>query len=112
MKKNKSGDVAELKEKSKELKAEFNAAKKASKLLSDEMVYFSRAAKPYTEAKKLLTQYENYQKLDEISSIYEEAKVRHEKAVALAAEEAAKKDAEEKAYREKIKAEKAAKKNK
>lgn len=112
MKKSGNGDVAAAKAKSKELQAKFNAAKKASKLLSDEIANFNRAAKPYNDAKKLLTQYENYQRLDEISAIYEEAKARHEAALEEAAAEAARKDAEEKAYREKIKAEKAAKKNK
>ena len=102
------GDVAAAKAKAKELQAEFNQTKKESKLMSDEIANFSRAAKPYTEARKLLTQSENYQKLDEISAIYEDAKLRHEAALAEAAAEAARKDAEEKAYREKIKAEKAA----
>ncbi len=102
------GNVADAKAKAKELQAEFNQTKKNSKLLSDEIANFNRAAKPYTEAKKLLTQSENYQKLDEISAIYEDAKLRHETALAEAAAEAARKDAEEKAYREKIKAEKAA----
>lgn len=112
MKKSGSGDVAAAKAKSKELSAKFNATKKESKLLSDAIANFNRAAKPYNDAKKLLTQYENYQRLDEISAIYEEAKARHEAALEEAAAEAARKDAEEKAYREKIKAEKAAKKNK
>ena len=78
------------------------------KKLSDETVYFNRAAKPYNEAKKLLTQSENYRKLDEISSVYESAKVRHEEALANAKAEADRKAAEEKAYAEKLKAEKAA----
>lgn len=108
MKKSGNGDVAAAKAKSKALQTEFNAAKKASKQLSDEIANFNRAAKPYNEAKKLLTQSENYQKLDEISAIYDEAKARHSAAIAEAAEEAARKEAEEKAYREKIKAEKAA----
>ena len=76
--------------------------------MQDEFANYNRAAKPYIEAKKIITQSENYQKLDEISAIYDAAKLRHEAAVAKAAEEAALKDAEEKAYREKLKAEKAA----
>lgn len=108
MKKSGNGDVNAAKEKVKKLKAEYNEAKANSKALQDEFANFNRAAKPYNEAKKLLTQSENYQKLDEISAIYEAAKVRHEAAVAKAAEEAARKEAEEKAYREKIKLEKAA----
>ncbi len=108
MKKSGDGDIKAAKEKVKKLKVEFNEAKANSKTLQDEFANFNRAAKPYNEAKKLLTQSENYQKLDEISAIYEAAKVRHEAAVAKAAEEAALKDAEEKAYREKLKLEKAA----
>ncbi|MBP3697298.1 MAG: hypothetical protein J6J45_07120, partial [Clostridia bacterium] len=108
MKKSDKGDVNTSKAKAAKLKVEFNNAKKETKALQDEFANFNRAAKPYNEAKKLLTQSENYQKLDEISAIYEAAKVRHEAAVAKAAEEAARKDAEEKAYREKLKLEKAA----
>lgn len=108
MKKSGKGDVAAAKEKAAKLKVDFNNAKKDTKALQDEFANFNRAAKPYIEAKKILTQSENYQKLDEISAIYDAAKVRHEAAVAKAAEEAARKDAEEKAYREKLKLEKAA----
>ena len=81
-----------------------------TKALRDEITNFETAAKPYITAKKLITQAENYQRLDEISSIYEEAKARHEKAVADAAAEAERKAAEEKAYEAKLKAEKKAKK--
>ena len=108
MKKSGKGDVNASKAKAAKLKVEFNNAKKDTKALQDEFANFNRAAKPYNEAKKLLTQSENYQKLDEISAIYEAAKVRHEATVAKAAEEAERKTAEEKAYREKIKLEKAA----
>ncbi len=94
----------------KEIQAQIKTATAESKALSDEFANFGRAAKPYIEAKKLLTQKENYQKLDEISAIYEAAKVRHEKAIADAAAEAKRIDEEEKAYDEKLKAEKAAKK--
>ena len=71
-------------------------------------IYFG--AKPYLDADKLLKQKENYKHLDDISSHYEEAKARYEKELAEKAAEAARKAAEEKAYDEKIKAEKAAKK--
>ncbi len=108
MKKAGNGDVEAAKAKAAQLKVCFNNAKKETKALQDEFANFNRAAKPFIEAKKVITQSENYQKLDEISAIYDAAKVRHEAAVAKAAEEAALKDAEEKAYREKLKAEKAA----
>ncbi len=108
MKKHHSGNVDAAKAKAARLKKEFNEAKKNSKALQDELVNFNRAAKPYIEAKKILTQSENYQKLDEISAVYDVAKVRNEAALAKAAEETARKAAEEKAYREKLKLEKAA----
>ncbi len=99
---------AEAKAKAKELKAELKAARDESKKISDEFANFSRAAKPFNEAKKLLTQSENYEKLDEIAAVYEEAKARHEAALEAAKAEADRKAAEEKAYAEKLKAEKAA----
>lgn len=86
------------------LRAELKAESKKSKNLSDAYAVFARAAKPYNDAKKLLTQSENYGRLDEISAIYEAAKARHEKAVADAAAEAERIAAEEKAYDEKMKA--------
>jgi len=105
--KNKS-EVKEAKAKVKELQAKLKAETENAKNLRDESALFNRTAKPYINAKKLLTQSENYQKLGEISSVYEEAKARHEKAVADAAAEAKRKAAEEKAYEAKLKAEKAA----
>lgn len=105
--KNKS-EVKAAKAKVKELQAKLKAETENAKNLRDESALFNRTAKPYINAKKLLTQSENYQKLGEISSVYEEAKARHEKAVADAAAEAKRKAAEEKAYEAKLKAEKAA----
>ncbi len=105
--KNKS-EVKASKAKVKELQAKLKAETENAKNLRDESALFNRTAKPYINAKKLLTQSENYQKLGEISSVYEEAKARHEKAVADAAAEAKRKAAEEKAYEAKLKAEKAA----
>lgn len=86
------------------LRAELKAENKKAKKLSDAYAIFARAAKPYNDAKKLLTQSENYGRLDEISSIYEAAKARHKKAMADAAAEAERIAAEEKAYDEKMKA--------
>ena len=86
------------------LRAELKADSKKAKSLSDSYAVFARAAKPYNDAKKLLTQSENYGRLDEISSIYEAAKARHQKALADAAAEAERIAAEEKAYDEKLKA--------
>lgn len=103
--------------KAKELKAEIDAeqvkrkqARKDSKAEMDRHAYFNRAAKPYLDAEKLIKQQENYSHFDEIAAMYDEAKVRHEAAMAEAAAEAARLKAEEDALNAKIKAEKAAKK--
>ncbi len=90
------------------VQAELKKVREEAKALSDKFANFQIAAKPYIEAKKLLTQSENYEKIDEIAAVYEAAKERHEEAVAKAKEEAERKAAEEKAYSEKLKAEKAA----
>ncbi len=103
--------------KAKELKAEIDAeqvkrkqARKDSKAEMDRHAYFNRAAKPYLDAEKLIKQQENYSHFDEIAAMYDEAKVRHEAAMAEATAEAARLKAEEDALNAKIKAEKAAKK--
>ncbi len=49
-----------------------------SKAEMDKHAQFNRAAKPYVDAKKVLTQYENFQHLDEIAAQYDEAKARAE----------------------------------
>ena len=103
--------------KAKEFKAEIDAeqikrkqARNASKAEMDRHAYFNRAAKPYLDAEKLIKQQENYSHFDEIAAMYDDAKVRHEAALAEAAAEAARIKAEEDALNAKIKAEKAAKK--
>ena len=102
--------VDELKAKIKKLQAELKEARKATKAESDHQADFARAAKPYLDAEKLLTQKENYSHYDNINAQYEVSKERHEKAVAKAAAEAEKKRKEEDALNAKIKAEKKAKK--
>ncbi len=84
---------------------------KIKKATNDNSVY-NRAAKPIIKARKLVTQSENYARFDEIAAMYDEAKLRHEQAQADAKAEADRIAAEEKAYGEKLKAEKAAKKRK
>ncbi|MGN0519860.1 MAG: MFS transporter [Candidatus Fimenecus sp.] len=103
--------------KAKALKAEIDAeqikrkqARNNSKAEMDRHAYFNRAAKPYLDAEKLIKQQENYSHFDEIAAMYDDAKARHEVAVAEAAAEAARLKAEEDALNAKIKAEKAAKK--
>ncbi len=97
----------------KEIRAEQKKVENEIKKATNENSVYNRAAKPYIKAKKLIAQSENYARFDEIAAMYDEAKLRHEKAVADAVAEKERKEAEEKAYAEKIKAEKAAaKKNK
>ena len=102
--------------KAKSIKAEIDAvqierkkARQNSKAEMDRHAYFNRAAKPYLDAEKLIKQEENYKHFDEIAAMYDDAKARHELAVAQAAAEAARLKQEEDALNAKIKAEKAAK---
>ena len=102
----------------KSLKADIKAytakkaeAKKASKAEMDNHAYFARAAKPYLDAEKLVTQEENYKHLGEIEDMYEEAKARKEKAEAEAEAKALKEKEEQEAYAAQLKADKVAVKN-
>ena len=97
----------------KAIRAEQKVVENEIKKATNENSVYNRAAKPYINAKKLLTQSENYARFDEIAAMYEDAKLRHEQAMIEEAAERERREAEEKAYAEKIKAEKAAaKKNK
>lgn len=102
--------VKDLQEKAKKTQALLNAARKASKAENDRQALFSRAAKPYLDAKKVVEQFDNYNHYEEINAQYEISKSRHEAAVAKKEAEAARKKREEDALNAKIKAEKLAKK--
>lgn len=104
--------IAEYKQKVKNIRAEQKQTEKDIKKATNDNSVYNRAAKPYINAKKLITQSENYAKFDEIAAMYDEAKARHEKAQAEAIAKAKHLAAEEKAYEEKLKAEKLAKKGK
>ena len=109
----KSGDaqkLAETKARVKALSSEVKALNAEAKSMSNEFAKFNRAAKPYLDAKKLLTQAENYTHYDEISEKYDIAKVRHEEAVRVAAEEKAAKEAAEKAHAAELRAQRKNKK--
>lgn len=93
----------------KKIKGQQKALEKEIKKATNDNSVYNRAAKPIIKAKKLVTQSENYARFDEIAAMYDEAKARHEQAMAKAAAEAARVAAEEKAYGEKLRAEKAAK---
>ncbi len=73
---------------------------------------FSRAAKPYIDAKKLMTQKENYTHLDDIMALYDDAKARYEAKIESDKEAALREQKEKDEMTAKLKAEKAAKKNK
>ena len=90
----------------KAIRAEQKNVENEIKKATNENSVYNRAAKPYIDAKKLLTQSENYAKFDEIAAMYEDAKLRHEQAMVEEAAERERKEAEEKAYAEKLKAEK------
>lgn len=105
-------ELNNAKAKLKEIQTELKTVSAQSKELKDEILNFNQAAKPYITARKLLTQSENYQRLGEISSVYEEAKLRYENSVAEAEAESKRLAEEEKAYKEQLRAEKKANKNK
>lgn len=110
-KKEKNSDkVSEIKEKIKKTKLDLKIARADEKEETGKHVVFGRAAKPYLNAKKIIEQAENYGNLSDIEALYDEAKVRYEAKLQADAEEAARLQAEEKAMKEKIRAEKAAKK--
>ena len=102
--------VAHIKAEIKELKKERSIIEKEIKNATTENSLYTRAARPVIKAKKLLIQAENYTKLEEIESLYEDAKARHEKAMEDARLEAERVEAEKKAHAAKIRAEKAARK--
>ncbi len=109
-KEHKSAKVKTLKAEVKAVEKEREATRKASKVEMDKHAYFARAAKPYLDAEKLIKQEENYKHFDDIAEQYEEAKARHEQAMADAEAKAKREKEEQKAYAAQLKAEKAAKK--
>lgn len=94
------------------LKRQKREAAKEEKRLRDEQSFFKRAAKPYIDAERMLNQKKNYGRFEEIAALYPDAKDRVSAAKALAEEEEAKKREMKDAQRERLKAEKAARKNK
>lgn len=102
--------IAHIKAEIKELKKERSIIEKEIKNATTENSLYARAARPVIKAQKLLIQAENYAKLGEIESLYEDAKARHEKAIEDARIEAERVEAEKKAHVAKIRAEKAARK--
>ncbi len=109
-KKDKDGKAKSIKAEIKTLEAKKAEIRKETKAEMDKHAYFARAAKPYLDAEKVVKQEENYKHFDEINELYEEAKARHEAALAEAEEKARIEKEEQAAYAAKVKAEKAANK--
>ena len=102
--------VAELKAEIKKVELEKKIAQANAKDEMNKHARFSRAAKPYLDAEKLLVQKENYTHLDEIMALYDDAKVRYEAKIAGDKEEVLRRQKEKDEMTAKLKAEKAAKK--
>ena len=102
--------LASLKEEIKKVELEKKVAQANAKDEVNKHARFNRAAKPYIDAKKLMTQKENYTHLDEIMALYDDAKVRYEAKIADDKAEALRKQKEKDEMTAKLKAEKAAKK--
>lgn len=100
--------VLQIKETIKELKAEKKKVAAKIKDATEQNSVYTRLAKPYTDAKRLVVQEENYQHYDEIVSVYDEAKVRADEQRRKEEEEAARLEAEKEAYAAQLKAEKLA----
>ncbi len=110
-KKNEDKDeVKRIKGEIKAVLAEKKVILKKEKIEMDMHARYGRAAKPYIYAEKLVSQQENYTHLEEIESIYDEAKARHEAKLANDKAELERLKAEEDALTAKLKAEKKAKK--
>ena len=103
--------VKGLEEKIKELNKQKDALGNEIKAEMDIHVKFSKAAKPYLDAEKLLKEEENYKHFDEIEAKYEEAKANAKAAREAKIEEEKRLDAEKKERTAALKAEKERLKN-
>ncbi len=102
--------VASLQNEIKNVELEKKVAQANAKVEINKHARFNRAAKPYIDAKKLMTQKENYTHLDEIMALYDEAKVRYEAKIENDKAEVLRKQKEKDEMTAKLKAEKAAQK--
>lgn len=75
--KDKSGESS-AKERIKQLRKKRDEIRRKIKIATDENSTYTRAAKPYIEAEKILKQRENYLHYEDIKARYEESKQRHE----------------------------------
>lgn len=96
-------NATEAKKELSEIKRKIAITKRSLKQSRDEFSLYNRAAKPFLDAKKLLTQQDNYLHYDEIKSRYKESKARAEaQKIALSLQEKRNK-AEKEAYAKKLK---------
>lgn len=85
-----------------EIKRKTAAAKRSLKQARDEFSLYNRAAKPFLDAKKLLTQQENYLHYEEIKSRYNESKARAEAQIEALSLQEKRNKAEKEAYAAKL----------
>lgn len=102
--------VAEIKAEIKKVTLDRKIARADEKEETNKHVIFSRAAKPYLDAKRVIEQAENYTHFDEIESLYDTSKEIYEAKRQADIEEIARLKAEKEEMKAKIKAEKEAKK--
>lgn len=103
-------EIASIKEQLAKLREEKKVIDADIKEATDKNSYYNRLAKPYIDAKKLITQAENYEHYEDIKAMYDEAKARYDETMRLEEEKAKALAEEQKAMKEKLKAEKAQKK--
>lgn len=98
-----SQNAMEAKKELSEIKKQIAMTKRSLKHCRDEFSLYNRAAKPFLDAKKLLTQQDNYLHYNEIKNRYNESKARAEaQKTALSLQEKRNK-AEKEAYAKKLK---------
>ncbi len=102
--------IANIKESIKELKAEKKIVSLKIKDATEKNSVYTRLAKPYTDAKKLIVQEENYKHYDEIAAMYDKAKKNAEEHLRKEQEEAKRLEAEKEAFASKLRTDKLASK--
>ncbi|MBQ7295586.1 MAG: MFS transporter [Clostridia bacterium] len=103
--------LGEISAEIKKLRGEKKDLRTEEKAEMDKHAEFSRAAKPYLDAKKLIKEKENHEHFSEIAARYEEAKAANEAEQQAKLEEQKRLEEEKAAAKLAAKAEKAAKKN-
>lgn len=105
-------DKKEVKISIEALKVKKAKIKKEIKKATNQNSIYTRAAKPYLDAQKLLIQKENYEHYEDIKAKYEESKQRAQQQAEQRQREEAEQKADREAYTAKLKAEKKALKRK